>query len=489
MEELLKTIYFDYYNIKRTNKFTTDKEFFRFLYNLKNYKDKKINGNEILKKYLDPVVKEIRDKIGKNTLKDDFFSEKNFVHLTYPLEQTIKRLQIIYISLGEEEWNKIFSFKYSFFVDFIFFLIRRVLLFNDYALQKDNKRKREYEESFSKSTNFYFTKDELYSFFPKHKKEIDKIFNIITINIFGFEKEADVFKIIENDNKYILYFLWDFTYFLYDLIEDEIIKYYGINSKELDKYYLKRGKALEKYCYISLIDAFPKTNIRRNLYYDSKNGNNEIDIILETKNEFIIFEQKSSKFDIHQTKDDENLKKAFIKAFGNSFKTLNNFYEFAKNGDGVMYFKHDKKKVNIDLKHKKIILIQVSLHNIEYMQSSVQKFDKNLIKPVANYPICWNFIDFLTILELAKMNTEIVIEYINKRYDILNRNKEITLDIDEIDAMGFLTDSRYKKQYEMLTNDQNNNVDLRFMIGNGAYRNEVNELMNSRFYDMLFNVK
>ncbi|MEG1506550.1 MAG: hypothetical protein RR201_02200 [Malacoplasma sp.] len=489
MEELLKIIYFDYYNIKKTNNFHTDKEFFRFLYNLKNYKDKKINSKEILKKYVDPVVKEIRDNIGKSTLNDDYFIEKNFVHLTYPFEQTMKRLQIIYISLGEKEWNEIFSFKYRFFIDFICFIIRRVLLFNDYALEKDKKRKKEYKESFAESTNFYFTKAEFYDFFPKYKQEIDKIFNIITINIFDLKKETDVFKIIESDNKYILYFLWDFIYFLYDSIENEVIKYYSNNCKGIDKYYSRRGKALEKYCYINLINAFPKTNIRKNLCYGSKNGNNEIDIILETENEFIIFEQKSSKFDIHQTKDDKNLKEAFIKAFGNSFKTLNNFYEFAKNGNDIMYFKHNKKKVKLDLKLKKIILIQVSLHNIEYMQSSIQKFDKNLIKPVTNYPICWNFIDFLTILELVKMNTETVMEYINKRYDILNRNKKITLDIDEIDAMGFLTDSRYEKQYEMLTNNKNNNVDLRFMIRNGAYRNEINELMNSRFYDILFNIE
>jgi len=488
MEELLKTIYFDYYNIKKTTSFNTDKEFFRFLYNLKNYKGKEINYREVLKQYVDPVIKDIRENFGKRALKDDFFSEKNFVHLTYPFEQTMKRLQVIYISLGENSWNKIFNFKYDFFIDFVCFILRRILLFNNYAIDKDQKRKEAYEKSFNKSTNFYFTKEELYSFFPEYKQEIDNILSIITINIFNFENETDVFKIIENENKYILYFLWDFLYFLYDMIENEVIKYYGNDFKEVDKYYLKRGKALERYCYINLINTFPKINIMKNLYYYDEKGNNEIDIIMETQDEFIVFEQKSSKFDIHQTKDDRNLKDAFIKAFGNSFKTLNNFYNFAKNGNGIMYFKHNKEKIELDLKHKKIILIQISLHNIEYMQSSVQKFDKNLIKPVTNYPICWNFIDFLTILELAKMNAEIVMEYINKRYDVLNKNKEVTLDIDEIDAMGFLTDSRYQEQYRILTNSNGQKVDINFMIKNGAYRDEVNNLMNSRFYDKISSV-
>lgn len=86
------------------------------------------------------------------------------------------------------------------------------------------------------------------------------------------------------------------------------------------------------------------------------------------------------------------------------------------------------------------------------------------------------------------MNPEPVFEYINKRFKMLNENKEITLDVDEIDAMGFLTDEQNERVFNMLINNKKK-VDTTLTINNGIYRTEINILFNKRMFDNLFNKK
>ena len=209
---------------------------------------------------------------------------------------------------------------------------------------------------------------------------------------------------------------------------------------------------------------------------------------METNNEIIIFECKSSRFDIHTTKNDEELKKAFLRAFGNGYKTINDFNDYINNDGKELYSKQNKKEYSFDFKKKKVVYINISLHNIEYLQTSVQKIDKKLIKPVKVYPINWNFIDFLTIMELSQMNPEPIFEYIHKRFKMLNENKEITFDVDEIDVLGFLTDKQNERVYKMIIGSSSK-VDTTFTISNGIYRQQINKLFNKKMFDSFFNNK
>ena len=329
--------------------------------------------------------------------------------------------------------------------------------------------------SYPNSTNFFMTKKELYNFFPSRKKDIDDILQIISIDIKDIKKIKDTYLLLKYNDTYILYFIWDFLYNLYDILEKKVIEHYN-----KDKYYLDRGTNFENYCFQKLVDAFPKFNIFKNLYYKGKTVENEIDILLETNNEIIIFECKSAKFDIHKTENDNEMKNAFLRAFGRGFKTINNFYNYIKNNGNELYDKRSKQCFSFDFKTKKVIFINLSLYNIEYLQSCVQNISEELIKPVNMYPINWNFIDFLTIMDLAKFNYKLVSEYLNKRFNIINKHKKLKLDEDEIDAFGFLTDKNNNKIYNMLLNTDSN-INTEFMISNGEYRNTINKLFNERF--------
>lgn len=485
MNKLLEIIYDNYYNLDNSLNFSTDKDYIRFVFELRNIDKSRFNLKEFINSYKDNIRNELIEKIEAGKA-DKFFTEKEFLHFIYPYEQTLKRFQILYMTIGAEEWNIIFGFDYKVFIDFVCYILYRTFLYNDYKIAK-KKRKREYKKLFPQSTNYYFTKEELYNHFPQKNESIDRILELLSIEINNIKNIKDVYLIIKNNNKYILYFIWDFIYNSFDLFENKIVDYYK-NKKEEEEYYKKRGAEFEKYCFLRLVEGFPKSKIYRKLYYDEKKGNHEIDILMETDNEIIIFECKSSRFDIHTTKSDEELKKAFLRAFGNGYKTINDFNDYIINGGKELYSKQNKKEYTFDFKKKKVVYINISLHNIEYLQTSVQKIDKKLIKPVKVYPINWNFIDFLTILELSQMNPEPIFEYIHKRFKMLNENKEITFDVDEIDVLGFLTDKQNERVYKMIIGSSSK-VDTTFTISNGIYRQQINKLFNKKMFDSFFNNK
>ncbi len=483
MDFLLKEIYLNYFNLKHTIKFSTDREFIKFVYELRNIENNDFNAKKYIKNYNDNIRFKILNYLNAD-IKDQFFTEKEFLHFTYPFEQTITRLQIIYITIGQKRWNQIFNFEYELFINLVSIIILRINLFNNYYLEKNKKRKKEYKMTFPHSTNYFITKEELCSFFPNNDKSIDNILQIISIDIKNMKKIDDTSLLLKYENKYILYFVWDFLYNVYDVLEDRVVNYYKENDN-IDNYYSNRGKTFEKYCFKELIDAFPKSNIFRGLNYKDSFGNHEIDILLETSDDIIIFECKSSKFNIQKTENDKEMKNAFLKAFGNGFKTINDFYNYIKNNGSKMYSKQSKKNFSFDFKNKNVIFINLSLYNIEYLQTCVQKLDKSLINPVDIYPINWNFIDFLTIMNLTKYNSKPVFEYLHKRFKMLNKNKKLKLDVDEIDAFGFLTDENNERVYKMLI-DNNHDVDTEFMINNGIYREQVNSFFNKKFIENFF---
>ena len=477
MLDFLKIIYLDYYNIQRTLDLHTDKEVMNFLaFILKNN-----NYNDIsksLESFKNDSKSKILEQINKNE-KDMFFVEKNFVHLTYPLSKTLDRIDILYKTLGSKLWNDIFGFEYSFFNVVIRFIIFRVLIYNDYYISKDATKKAMYEKEFANSKKFYFTRKEFYSFFPNNKIEIDKILSIISKKATEVSSVEDTYYFLEYNNKFILYFMWDFIYNLYDILEDTILK--KINSQ---KYYKQRGKVFEEECYKVIKSVFMEKVYNNLVYYDELDNNHEIDCLVESENEYIIFEFKSSKFDISKTENNNELKKYFIRAYSRGYKTLNDFNDFVSKRKQIKMFDNNKKIYNFDLNQKNIIYIHVSLYNIDYLQTSVQKIDKNLIKPVNIYPINLNYIDFLTIFSLAKNNYALFIDYLNKRYNIINQSKMLTLDIDEIDAFGFLTDldnENNYKAYEILMKNCNT-IDTNFMISNGTYREQVNDYFDKKFF-------
>lgn len=471
-EKFLYKIYFDYYDIGKSQNFklNTDVEYIQFLANYKKIKARTLNAT--FKNFKDLSYKKLRDSVLNSKNKDDYFIDKNIIHITYPFEKTINRLNIIYKSIRKKEWNRIFGFNYENMIALIYVIIGRTVSYNNRVL---SKRENGYK--------FYFTKNEIYTYLTISTKEIDRIIEFISIELDKISTERDCFNIIKfSNNKYILVFIWDFLYYLYDKIEIKIKE--NCDQKQLDNYYNMRGKVFEKQCAEEIDLAFENKEIYKNTYYLNRKGKNELDIILIIDNKIIVFECKTTKFDIYKTNNNEELEHEIIGALGKGYKTINNFDEYIKDKDTIELFNNGN-KFEIDLKSKDILYVCISLNNIEFVQTSIQKLDGKVFKKVNRYPIILNYLDFSSILELASLNPNPILKYFSERYFTINELKMLSLDVDEIDVLGFLTDDQNERVYKMIK-ECASNIDTNIMIKNGTYRNQLNEFLNRKFFYDLY---
>ena len=198
----------------------------------------------------------------------------------------------------------------------------------------------------------------------------------------------------------------------------------------------------------------------------------------------IIFECKTTKFNIYKTNNNEELEYEIISALGKGYKTINNFDEYIKNKDTIELFDNGK-KFEINLKNKDIVYVCISLNNIEFVQTSIQKLDGKVLKKVNKYPIILNYLDLSSILELASLNPNPILKYFSERYFTINELKMLSLDIDEIDVLGFLTDDQNERVYKIIK-ENSSSVDTNIMVTNGTYRNQVNKFFNEKFLYNLY---
>ena len=273
-----------------------------------------------------------------------------------------------------------------------------------------------------------------------------------------------------------------FLYYLYDKIETKIKE--NSNEKQLSIYYNNRGKIFEKQCTQEIKLAFKNKEIYKNVYYINEKGKNELDIILIIDNKIIVFECKTTNFDIYKTNNNEELEYQIISALGKGYKTINNFDQYIKNKDTIELLDNGK-KIELNLKNKEIIYVCISLNNIEFVQTSIQKLDGKVLKKVNKYPIILNYLDLSSILDLASLNLDPILEYFSERFYTINELKMLSIDIDEIDVLGFLTDEQNARVYNMIK-DNSSFVDTNLMITNGAYRNQVNKFLNEKFIYNLY---
>ncbi len=471
-EEFLYKIYCDYYDIGKPQNFklNTDVEYIQLLASYKEIKDKTLK--KTIKNFKDLFSKKLRDSILNSKNKDYYFVDKNIVHITYPLEKTINRLYFIYNSIGKKEWNKIFNFDFENMISLIKAIIKRIITYNNLVL--DNK---------GEEYNFYLTKDEIYTYLTIPTTEIETIIEFISIDLNNINDERDCFNLIKFDNdSYTLIFIWDFLYYLYDKIETKIKE--NSNEKQLSIYYNNRGKIFEKQCTQEIKFAFKNKEIYKNVYYINEKGKNELDIILIIDNKIIVFECKTTNFDIYKTNNNEELEYQIISALGKGYKTINNFDQYLKNKDTIELLDNGK-KIQLNLKNKEIIYVCISLNNIEFVQTSIQKLDDTVLKKVNKYPIILNYLDLSSILDLASLNPDPILKYFGERFYTINELKMLSIDIDEIDVLGFLTDEQNARVYNMIK-DNYSFVDTNLMITNGAYRNQVNKFLNDIFIYNLY---
>ena len=255
------------------------------------------------------------------------------------------------------------------------------------------------------------------------------------------------------------------------------------NYESKDKYYDKRGKAFELVCYEKLKEFFPDFDMYKKLNYKNEKGSHEIDLVMKLKNTYVFFECKSSFFDIFKSNSDGKTYSNFKTAFGNGYKTINDVQKYIDNGNNVFYQNGFKDKIEFDFHKCKIVYINLSLYNIEYLQTSVQKVINNPKKIIKIYPICWNYIDFQSIIKLSQPELNLFEKYLNKRFRLINERKNLTFDIDEIDVWGFLTSEEYSNEFEKILAISEKGIDVNFLIKNGIYREQANAILNKLFFE------
>ena len=120
MHNLLNEIYYDYYNLNKKSYLPLDKDYMRLVLMIKNEDIENTTMNEMIKKY--KSRNNYADKVLKSNLNnDDYWIEKETIHITYPFEETLERIEVLYDVVGKEDWLKIFSFDYEDLYNFIVF--------------------------------------------------------------------------------------------------------------------------------------------------------------------------------------------------------------------------------------------------------------------------------------------------------------------------------------------------------------------------------
>ena len=450
----------------------------KFVYFLSQHNFKKDDINDIVNEYKKKNQKEIEELLHDFS-DDPLFSMKNTLHFTYPLQETFRRLDVLYEITGKEVWNKIFGYSYELlYTTITVILCRIILLYNMYRQIDDPIEKKEFEKNNPLIKECYFTKAEIHQYFNGFDKEIDQILDDISIDYTKIKNIGDIYKIIKNNDNCYLLFIWDFLYYLYAIYSQKIRKYIGD-----DRFANKRGKAFENVCFRNIDEKFPQSKKYQSLQYDYNGGNHEIDILMELEKTILVFECKSGAFDVYDFDNEDELYSNFRKVYGNGYKTINELDGYLKNGNSIFRNKNGE-KINLDLKTKKVVYVNLSLYNIEFLQTNIQKIKSERIKKVEVYPICWNFIDFLTLTQGACVDYKLFEDYFIKRFDIINNNKNLTLDYDEVDAFGFLTDPTQTKivdTYLLKANEYAPNIDMNFLISNGIYREKFNHGLNKNY--------
>lgn len=472
MDELLKIIYDDYYNIQRTLDLQCDQDVIKLVYFLSKCKDIPRNINDLVKLYKKEKSKDYIAFLEKMK-GDSYFSARETLHFTYPMNETLKRLDILYQIIGEKEWIEIFGYSYEFLHIFIRVILCRITLFHNLNELEPSS---EYKKSRTKEC--YFTKEELYEYMPNYTKEIDLILKDISIDFFSIANVKDVYKILCYNEHYYLFFIWDFLYNLFNVYTIKIK-----NKLGHDEFNKRRGRSFEIVCYNNLKECFKYGKIYRGLVYDYKSGNHEVDILIELDTVVVVFECKSGAFDSTEFDSDNELYENFVKVYGRGYKTINDLNNYILDGNSKFRDK-DKNTINIDVKNKQVIYINLSLYNIEFIQTNIQKIKSDKMRRVNIYTICWNYIDFLSLTKLAKANYKKFEEYFKLRFSIINDYKNLTLDYDEVDVFGFLMDpaNQYFIENILLTKDtKKSDVNINFTISNGVYRKELNSELDKKF--------
>lgn len=454
------------------------------------------NINKFVNLSKQEIIENVRNRIFSFISSDDpNVVDKQMLHITHPLYVSIQRCLILFETIKKIS-DIDFKMDSKEFTTITHMIIFRVLLYNAYAMYNITNEIEHYYNSFKnifgkENISNWFTVEEIHSL--NKNISIDKINNyldLFSVDISNISAVLDPFKIIKNSksNEYTLIFLHDFTYNLYQMLEDFILSKFNKNEQKISEYGNVRGSMFEKYIVLLLSDSISKKNIYSNYYYRDIEGNDsELDVIVEFDNLLLNIECKSSRFDPMLANKLRILDDRFIKAYKRSYESIDRFQRTIE-GKQIITLRKDGSKKILDIKNKKVISVHATAYDMRYISTEIQRDIIPSLPKYKYYPININCIDLQCMLLEIRFggNGDISFQrYLINRFEMINSQKNLKFDIDEIDAYGFFIDENENNERTLNILKEYKNIDnqIDFMISNGIYREKINKELREMFFE------
>lgn len=484
--EILNDIYHEYY----FNELVETQTFNFQLDSNRIYLIERLNEMNGLSR--DQIIENVNHRFFSMLNEDDPTAvEKYTLSITHPLYISLQRCLILF------EVKKLMP-SIDFTLDFKDFsvishvIIFRILLYNSYFLlsvKKDmDSYSDDFETIFSKNTlNNWFTVEELISINSGISREKYQIFlDKFSVEINNINRKIDPFKIIKNEEQYTVIFLRDFTYSLYQVLEDFLITESNKNENKNFNYGNIKGEMFERYTRMILRDYFPWNNIHENCFYRDIDGkDSELDFLIEFDDVLLNIECKSSKFDTYYSANKQSLNDRFISAYKRSFESIDRFHRTINNKD-IFSIKTNNKNRIISTKNKKVVSIHLTVYDMRYIGSEIQRDIISDLPKYEYYPININTIDLQCMLMETRFGSDGDTNfryYLKKRFDLINNAKNLKFDLDEIDVFGYLISNSEdnKKTLDIISEYGEKGFQMDFTISNGIYRKKINEETSTMF--------
>jgi len=411
--------------------------------------------------------------------KSELDIQKDNIHIQRPLSPNLLRIQMIMSILPTKSFFDFLSFTKFEYISVLETIVLRMNLAVNSIIDSNTDHNVLYETVGINSgqKSFWFHPQDLVSWIPQVTVEnIQKILDFLSVDLKKQKLDRDsIYLLYKTGNEYVLPYWVEFVEYQYMHLEKIVLS--NLNGFDLTEheYFRLRGEALE-YMVNNVFHSVGVNSWLNTKYVDNDAKLRELDVIVALNKLLINIECKSSFFDIYSYHSDDETKFRFKNAYKRTYESVQALSSCC---DGCKELKIyagriGKSDLVIDQKvsFEELINIQVSLHPIDYFGTNIEYFDDFFTK-YKTQPIIQSFADFYCIIRLGIKIPELMTSYLKKRQNYLNTHKRIRIDVDEIDAFGMLTDDRYAIMQQYI---DNSDIDMTFMVGNSAYRTEINRI-------------
>lgn len=469
MKDILIDIYNSYHNLEKNIDFDLNRDYMDLVFRLKRHTRK---SKKRIYKRINRITKStLKHSPISNEKKDRFAIQKRLLHFHYPIFDSLVKLELLNDCLSPDEFIKIFKISYDELVEISKIIFIRNHIYNNY-IYDNRKNYKDIFELFGNDINCFFDVNDLIRLDPKLKPEsIGNYLKLFSIDLKRISKFNDVHKIINFDNKYLLLFDTDFYYNLFEWMEIIIL-----DSKVIgcDEYYKKRGKAFEKLVFNVLNCIFADKNLYKNLFYKFQGNRYEIDNLYCNKNDIIMFECKSSQFNIYSINSDDLVAEEIKKAFGRAYLSINKFKDFCKQLGMKKFYNGKESMLDIVTSDKRVAAINVTLYGMKFIGPNLHFFDHKSVIPVDYYPINLDFVDLLSMINSSLREPDKFIRYVYDRSEIINEYKNVVYDEDEFDMFGAANNKEIleiRKIWKDLSKERKD-IKMNVISSEGEYRQE-----------------